>query len=171
MMGLSRVSRQRSLIAAFAVVMVAFMWPAPASAQFPHPEGCGYCRSEGFLEGRYHYFRSLGMTHRCDNLFGCHSSWYSGYCSEYHHMCYITRPASLVESAIDEANPAEFAELLTSLEDWEYSSAYRALSLRCSGYTIARYVLPEELVSVANLWATEKLTLRPDDVPGRKAGL
>lgn len=165
-MGSSRVSRQRLLIAAFAVVMAAFMWPAPASAQ-----GCDFCWSERFLEGRHHRFLGLGATHRCDNLFGCHGLWYPGRCSDYHRPCYIMLPGSLVESAIDEANPAEFAELLASLKDWEYSPTYRALSLRCSGYTVARYVLPEELVSVAILWATEKLTLRPDDAPDRKAGL
>lgn len=57
-MSSSKVFHHRALIAVFAVIVAAVMWPVPASAQYAL--GCGYCEQEQFIEGTYHFFPTFG---------------------------------------------------------------------------------------------------------------
>ncbi len=70
--------QQSALIAVFAAVMAAVVWPAPASAQYPYPEGCAWCVEEEDEEGVYHRFQRLGMNYRCNTNKGCHGLKYKG---------------------------------------------------------------------------------------------
>ena len=142
----SKVFQQRALIAVFAVVMAVVMWPARASAQYP--EGCGWCHDDGQDGEVYHWFGGLLIADRCDNLEGCHYDGIWGPCEEYHRKCYL-KPVWTIEAAIIQKNSSDLADFLANSDNWSYDSKGRAISFTCSGYTMARYVLPEELAKVA----------------------
>ena len=145
--------REKTLIAVFAVVMAAAMWPAPASAQYPYPEGCGWCMEkelEGDL-GLHHMFKGAGLNYRCNTNMGCHYNlWYPDKCNKEHSPCFITM-TEYIESAIVGGDYPQLEEVLASSDNWDYDPASHALSFTCSGYTVARYVLPEELRHAVDL--------------------
>ncbi|MDE2761361.1 MAG: hypothetical protein OXQ94_15300 [Gemmatimonadota bacterium] len=147
-MSSSTVPQQKSLIAVFAVVMAAVVWPAPASAQYPYPEGCGWCET-GVPDGQtdtHHRFKGPGIVYRCNTNMGCHLDWYPGECGgNLHSLCYIFMHLDDIESAVGEGDFPKLKEVLASSDNWDYDAASHALSFTCSGYTVARYVLPDEL--------------------------
>ena len=155
-MSSSKAFQQRALIAVFAIGMAAVMWPAPASAQYP--EGCGWCHESEQDERVYHWFGGRLIADRCDNSQGCHSWGLWGPCADYHHKCYLW-PIWTIEPAITQGNSSDLADVLASSDNWRYDPQDRAISFTCSGYTMARYVLPDELAKVANpIWRTKELT-------------
>ncbi len=141
----------RTALSVLAMAVASSVWPTQVSAQYP--EGCGYCYTHTVYLKKYHSFKILGFTHRCDNLGGCHTWWHLGRCGEYHQLCFL-KPLGLVESAVAAGNSRDLRDILASSDDWDYDRAHRALSFTCSGYTVARYVLPQELAEVADLVAT-----------------
>lgn len=171
-MNSSKVFHHRALIAVFAVVMAAVMWPAPASAQYPYPEGCGYCDYDFFLEGIYHYFPTpLGFFYRCNTNKGCHRSWYPGRCGDEHSLCFIYMVVEDIESAVSEGDYPKLKKVLEDSDTLDYDSTSHALSFTCSGYTVARYVLPEELRHAVDLLPTKDRTDTSLQGPdGDKAG-
>ena len=165
-MSSSKVFSQRSLIAVFAVAVAVVMWPAPASAQYP--EGCGWCHTNLQDGDEYHWFGGLLIADRCDNAGGCHSWGEWGACEEYHRKCFL-RPVWTIESAIIQRNSSDFAHVLASSENWVYEPKGRAVSFTCSGYTVARCVLPEHLAKVADpIWRAKEL---PDRTEEEREGL
>lgn len=168
-MSSSKVFHHRALIVVFAVIMAAVMWPVPASAQYNL--GCGFCKSDQFIEGTYHRFSPLGYFYVCDTNKGCHSKWYPGSCGSFHSLCYIFAVVDDVESAVAESDYPKLKEVLESSDNWEYDPTSHALSFTCSGHTVARYVLPEELRrAVALLPTTERTDSRLQEPASDKAG-
>ena len=55
-----------------------------------------------------------------------------------------------------ESNPQDLSAILAGTDNWHYDPADRALSLTCSGYTVAKYVLAKELADVVRTMASER---------------
>ncbi len=167
----SKVFQQRALIAVFAVVMAAFMWPAQATAQY-YPEGCGYCTQKETDDGWYHWFPSHGLFRRCNTNKGCHFSEYPSKCGALHSPCFMWMPqVDGIESAVGEGDFPKLKEVLAELDNWDYDPTSHALSFTCSGYTVARYVLPEELRhAVALLPTNDRKDPWPQEPDREEAG-
>jgi len=160
-MSSSKTFRLRTLIAVFTVVMAAVMWPTPTTAQYPYPEGCGYCLEDVLdLElGLHHRFPGWGgFFFRCNTNKGCHGLWYPDRCGKEHSGCYIFMQVDDIESAVLEGDLPKLRELLASSDNWDYDPTSHALSFTCSGYTVARYVLPEDLRHGGHLLPTNDRT-------------
>lgn len=156
-----RAFSQASLITVFAIVMASSAWPAPASAQFR----CGLCYSRQENGAWQHQFL-LGFGWTCSPG-TCHSASYSGKCSNSHFPCYI-KPMLAAEAAIVKASSANLEEVLATSDSWDYDAGRRTLSFTCSGYIVARYVLPAELASVA--MAAKRPAVWPQSTRNRKVG-
>lgn len=149
-MSSSRVLLQTQLIAVFVTVMAVAAWPASAAAQ-----NCGYCYNHVFFNTDFHSFDLLGYLFVCDKG-GCHPWVVPKRCNEWHAYCYL-EPLGSVESAIAKRNAPDFEEFLASSDNWDYATEDRTLSLKCSGYTVAVYVLPAESAKVATtIWSSAK---------------
>lgn len=147
----SRVSRIGSLIAVFVAVLAAVMQPAPAAAQ-----DCGFCYHHATRDA-HRFSHNIHLDHhRCDNVGGCHKwTWYDGGCWTFHGYSWRDVPRDL-ESAMAESNPQDLSAILAGTDNWHYDPADRALSLTCSGWTVARYVLAKELADVVGTIASER---------------
>ena len=152
-----RCSRIGSLIAVFVAVLAVVTWPAPTSAQ--HLGSCGACKNHGLLGVNAHRFDGyMALTLRNgDNVGGCHYGWYTNRC----YLAHTTCSWQTWEDDLAEVTPDALARMLASSQDWAYDPAERALSLTCSGYTVARYMLSDELANVAGSMTNEKGGAKP----------
>ena len=131
---------------------------------------CHSRKTDHFIEGTYHRFPTFGYFYVCDTNKGCHSKWYPGSCGSFHSLCFLAKVVDDIESAVAESDYPKLREVLESSDSWDYDPTSHVLSFACSGYTVARYVLPEELRrAVALLPTRERTDSRLQESAGDKA--
>lgn len=134
-----------ALMAVSVSILASFTWPASAAAQ--HLGTCGACRNhQSILIHAHRFDAGLAMVFRnCDNVGGCHYSWYTNRCHPAHTVCSWQ---AFGGEDMAELTPDALAIMLASSQDWTYDPVEDSLSFLCSGYTVARYILSEDLAKV-----------------------
>lgn len=154
-------TRAKSLISVCIAALAIIVVRESASAQHLHLPSpiCGNCKNHDMWIVNAHRFgEEMTYTLRnCDNVGGCHSGWYSNLCYTAHSTCsWQARQVNVTE-----ATPDALQLILAESRDWTYNPIERSLSLTCSGYTVARYVLSDELAEVAmSMTDEERIALR-----------